>query len=264
MKEYMIYYHYENISLIDSTLALLKKLNINTICGEKFEYYGEHLSYLLNERAFFIAQAYNIAKAKDKDLLVLEDDAFKSLTFAKKMIDENPNLFNMIEKELSKQNIKYSQDTNIIHISNLLSQDNNKIQIKKNLKSDFSDFSSCIFYSNNLNSTHTKEILDLINLKIHFESYCDFFNIPNINIAYKYSAKYLENAIDCGCDFIISNSIGNFNMFDRERKKLEKMINRDLSKIPVINLSQLLLLAFGINDDSMLNFRYHKFIPEFI
>lgn len=262
MKELSIYYHYDNLSLIDSTLALLQKLGINAKADEKSEYYGGEFGHLINEKLFFIAQAYNIAKARDMDLLVLEDDAYKNLAFAKKEIEENPSLFSMVQGELEKFNLKYSQDTNIIHISELLLK--HKDSIRENIKSDFSNFSACAIYSNNLNASLSDEVLRILGLKISFKDNCEFANIPNKILAYKYSSKCLENALDYGNDFIITTSSGVFNMLDLERKALLKAANRDLGDIPIMFLPQVLLLAFGIRDESALGFRYHKFSPNFL
>ena len=57
--------------------------------------------------------------------------------------------------------------------------------------------------------------------------------------------------------------MGNYEIFDKERKNLSKAANRNLGDMPVLFLPQLLHLAFGIRNESALNFRYHKFEPRF-
>ena len=74
----------------------------------------------------------------------------------------------------------------------------------------------------------------------------------------------MKIAFDLGCDFVIANSIGVFNMFDKKRNKLNKAINRDFINIPVLFLPQVLLLAFGIKDDTKLAFRYHNIPVDFV
>lgn len=262
MKDVLIYYHYDNLSLIDSAIALLKKLDIKYKIDEKSEYYGGQFGYLINEKLFFVAQAYNIARARDMDLLILEDDAYKNLSFAKKEIDENPSLFSMVQSELEKFDLKYSQDTNIIHISQLLLK--HKDNIKQNLKSNFKDFSACAIYGNNLNANTSDNLLNTLGLKINFRDTCEFVHIPNKQLAYKYTSRCLENAIDYGSDFIITTSREVFNMLDLERKELARASNRYLGDIPIMFLPQVLLLSFGIKEDSALGFRYHKFSPNFL
>lgn len=265
---YLVYYHYENLSLIESATALFKMLEIDAIYEDKFEYYGGKLGHLVNEKLFFIAQAYNIAKAssKNKDLLVLEEDAFNNLTFAKREIECNPSLFNLVQNELGKCKLKYSQDTKVIYLADLLSSDAMLEKIKQNQKADFNSFSISIFHSHYLKNNSIVKIYKELGLKIALEEYCEFYKNQsfNPNLAYKYSAKSFEKALDSGSDFILSLSSAIFDMFDKERKYLTKAANRDLGKMPIIFLPQLLLLSIGIKDENALNFRYHKFGFDFI
>ena len=258
----LVYHYYDNLSLISSALALLKRIGIEAVDNqknEKFEFYGSN--FLLDEKRFFVANAYNIALAKDRDLLILEDDAYKNITFSKSQIDENPNLYSLVESELARFSLKYSQDTKIWHLVEMLGESLDKI--RANLKSDFSDFSVAVFCSDLTHAESLSAILNALNLKVHFIENSDFFALPNRDLALKYSANLFENALDCGSDFILTNSIGNYEIFDKERKNLNKIANRDLGKMPVLFLPQLLLLAFGVRSESALNFRYHKFQPEF-
>lgn len=254
----LIYHCYDNLSLISSSLALFKKMDITASDSDDFEFYGSN--YLLNENQFFLANAKNIALAKNGKLLILEDDAYANISFSKMKIDENPNLYNFVESELSKLNLQYSQDIEILHLTTFLhSQLDN---IKKHLRSDFSDFSVAVFGANTNNAL--KEILESLNIKINFIESNDFFKIPNKDLALKYSAKCLENALDCGSDFILANSMGAYKMFNKNHKLLQKIANRHLGNMPILFLPQVLLLAFGIRDENSLNFRYHSIIPDFL
>lgn len=272
--KYLIYHNYENLSLIDSSLALLKKLEIPVVGDKTFEYYGGHWGWLVNERIFFLSQAYNIALASNSnaELLVLEEDAYFNLLFAKKHIEENPTLFSLVQSELAKFNLEYNINTKVVYLADLLLKNISKI--KTNQKIKFNDFSVSIFHSSrniaNLQSDLWKdsviEILKELDLKVDFkENYAVFQNeLFNPKLAYKYSAKSFENALDSGSSFILSNSMGVFNMFDKKRSKLSKIINRNFGNIPILFLPQVILLSFGIKNDMELAFRYHKFIPDFI
>ena len=255
----LIYHYYDNLSLISSTLALFKRLDIEAVDSEKFEFYGGN--FLLDEKRFFVANAYNIALSKGRDLLILEDDAYKNITFSKSQIDENPNLYSLVESELARFKLQYSQDTKIHHLVEILGDSLDKI--KANLKSDLSDFSVAIFCSDLNTAESLSAILGALNIKVHFIEKNDFFALPNKELALKYSAKCFEFALDCGSDFILTTSMGNYEIFDKERKNLSKAANRNLGDMPVLFLPQLLLLAFGIRNESALNFRYHKFEPRF-
>ncbi|RAX52994.1 hypothetical protein CCY99_06395 [Helicobacter sp. 16-1353] len=273
MSKYLIYYDYENLSLIDSSIVLLKELEIPFIDDNVFEYYGGHWGYVVNERIFFLSQAYNIALAssKDCDLLVLEEDAYYNLCFAKKHIEENPTLFNLAQSELAKYDLTYSEKTKIIYINNLLGDNLEKIKAKN--KTSFSDFHVSIFHSSrdisdfdDKSNANLKKILNVVGLNIVYEEHNAFFQneLFSPKIAYKYSAKSLENAVDSGSDFILSNSMGIFDIFDKKYLKLSKVINRDFGNIPILFLPQVILLSFGIRDDTALALRYHKIGADFI
>lgn len=256
----LVYHCYDNLSLISSSLALFKKMDIVAGDSEDFEFYGSN--YLLNENQFFLANAKNIALANNRNLAVLEDDAYKNTIFSKTKIDENPNLYNFIESELAKFSLQYSQDTQILHLVQILH--NNLEVIKTHIKSDFTPFSVAVFGSDSNLCGELGEILEAIKIKVNFIDTNEFFKIPNKDLALKYSAKCLENALDSGSDFIIANSMGIYEIFDKQRKALNKIANRNLGKMPVLFLPQVLLLAFGIRDESSLNLRYHTFIPDFL
>ena len=132
MDKYLIYHSYKNLSLLDSSIALLGELSLPFIVINDFEYYGGHWGKLIDENKFFLANAFNIALASSKNcnLLVLEEDAFYNLILAKTYIDENPSLFASIQNSLSKHNLFYNQDVKIIFINDLLVK--NLDSIKKN------------------------------------------------------------------------------------------------------------------------------------
>ena len=267
MDKYIIYSKYENLSLLDSTRYLLRLLDIDAIRDTSFESYGCYFSSIAQEKLFLLIQAYNIALASSRgcDLLVLDEDAYYNLVLAKNTIDSNHNLFNDINSKLSKLGVCYTKDTNVIYILDLLVRSGNLDKIKDMQNISFRDFSASLFCNNNL-EFNLSILFDLLKLKITFKENKTFFNqeIFNKYFAYKYSAIGLESALDSGSDFIITTSIGVFNMFDKKRSKLSQSINRSLGKIPVLFLSQLLLLSFGIKDEELLAFKYHKFIPKFI
>lgn len=269
MSKYLVYHSYENLSLLDSTLALLDELSIPFITSNDFDYYGGYYGKLIDEDRFFLANALNIAKAssKDADLLVLEEDAFYNLTLAKKYIEENPSLFTTIENALSKYKLKYNSDTKVVFINDLLMQ--NLDSIKAKIKLPFSHFSTSIFHSSrnviDITTAYHK-LFALLDLKILYDDKNAYFQYELFNpeLAYKYSAKGLEMALDLGSDFVISQSMGVFGIFDKRRNKISKIANRDFLNLPVLFLPQVLLLSFGIKDDTKLGFRYHKVPVEFV
>lgn len=268
MGKYMVYYCYENLSILDSYLALLNELEISFIVFNDCEYYGGYWGKLINEDKFFLANAFNIAKASscNCDLLILEEDAFYNTILAKQYIEENPSLFMSIQNMLSNYGLHYNQETKVIFVNELLMQNLDSIDSKIKIK--FSDFSASVFHSskNEFYVNRDNSLFNLIDLKILYDDRNTYFQYESFNpsLSYKYSAKSLEMAFDLGSDFIIANSIGVFDMFDKKRNKISKAINKDFLDIPVLFLSQVILLAFGIKDDTKLAFRYHKIPVSFI
>lgn len=267
MDKYIVYYNYKNLSLIDSSISLLKLLDIDFIFDDIFESYGNYFSYIVNEKKFILTQAYNLALAasKERNLLILEEDAYRNLMFAKNLIDNNSNLLKMVNIDLEKLNMKYIKDANIKYILHLLMENENINKIKTLKKVGFYDFEASLFCDYNLEK-HLFALFEILNLKISFKDNKSYYQheIFNENLSYKYSALGFESALDSGCDFIVANSMGMFNMFDNKRSKMEKSINRNLGKMPILFLPQLILLSFGIKNDISLAFRYHKFNPDFI
>lgn len=261
--KYEIYYDYENLSLLDSAISLCKKLNIDAIYNGGFEYFGGEWGALSDESTFLTAQAYNLSLANKnaRDLLVLENLAYKNLILAKKSLDKN--LPSNIESKLSAQNLAYNPQTNIISLSDLLLKNevlNNGIF--KHKKVDFENFSACIFS----NDIKIKQICEKLGLKIRLQNALNFnkLQILNESLSFKYSAQMLESALDSASDFIITDSMDIFELMDKKRSKLNKSINRDLGRIPILFLPQLILCALGINDEHLLNFRFHCFVPDFL
>lgn len=267
MSKYLVYHSYENLSLLDSAVALLDELDISFVTSNDFNYYGGYYGRLINEDKFFLANALSIAKASshNADLLVLEEDAFCNLILAKREIEENSSLFTTIENALSKHNLKYNSNTKVVFINDLLMQ--NLDSIKAKIKLPFSDFRASVFHSSrNMSDIAFSKLFEILDLKILYDDRNAYFQyeIFNPDLAYKYSARGLEMAFDLGSDFVISNSIGVFSIFDKRRNKISKVINRDFLNLPVLFLPQVLLLSFGIKDDTKLGLRYHKVPVDFV
>lgn len=265
----LIYHHYDNLSLLDSATALLKSLNV-PLCDlpqdskAGFAHYGGHFGRIANEEKSHLAAAYNLALANKNaaNLITLEEDATCALAAAKAHIEVNPNLFSQIESELSKLALSYNHKTKLIYLSSLIYE--NLATIKSRQARDMGSFKVALMHSSrcvgDFASDKTLEILQTLGLKVVYEEKNAFFQneIFNPELSYKYSAKTLENAQDCGCDFIVSASMGVFEAFDKKFAKLKKSINRDLSALPVLFLPQVVLLSLGVKDDVALALRYHR------
>lgn len=276
MKKYLIYHHYNNLSLIDSSTALLRILNIPFVDDCKFEYYGGYWAYIINDKRFFIAQAYNLALATKHncDLLILEEDAFYNIAFAKQHIDSDPSLLALIQNELDRFDLCYDSKTQVVLLNDILTKEDSLKSLKQHYKLKFSDFSVSLFHTNrnfaNLHYPNDKSslrrILEVLDLKIIYEEYNAFTHALSFNpeLSYKYSAKLLENALDSGSDFAISVSMNAFDIFDTQRSKLQKSANRKFVGYPILFLPQIILLAFGINDEAKLALRYHKHKVDFV
>lgn len=255
----------KNNSLFESSLELLKLLNIDFSDSCVFETYGGYLSYVANPDLFLISNAFNIAQAKKLNcaLLVLDASSYEDILFAKNKIDENENILNSINLELKKHDLEYSKDTKIINLVDLLLEDNVFNNLKSKILITFeSNFSTSIFKLHK--NTHI--LLDLLKINVVHSDENTFFQYEFFNefLAHKYSSMSFELALDSGSDFITTMSFGVFNIFDKKRKTLSKIANRDLGNMPVFFLPQLILLSMGIKDKNILAFKRHKFLPDFL
>ena len=263
MDKYLIFTNNKNNSLFESSVELLKLLNINFIDDCIFETYGGYLAYVANPNLFLLSNAFNIAQASKNNsvLLVLDINSYEDILFSKSKIDSNQNLLNAINLELHKYGLEYSKDIKIINFANLLHNifDNLKPNILATFDNNFST-SVFKFYEN------THSIFDLLKINVVHNEQNTFFQYEFFNefLAYKYSAMSLELAVDSGSDFITTMSVGIFNIFDKKRKILSKVANRDLGNIPILFLPQLILLSMGIKDKTILALKRHKFLPDFL
>ncbi len=90
----------------------------------------------------------------------------------------------------------------------------------------------------------------------------DIFESKN-EIAKKIAAKILFDAFDNGADFLIVNDIRTFTFFDSFQKKIAKVFGRDIN-LPILTLSQVILLSLGVTDKNILGFNKHFIKPTFV
>ncbi|MDE5602943.1 MAG: hypothetical protein K2I71_03355, partial [Helicobacter sp.] len=95
------------------------------------------------------------------------------------------------------------------------------------------------------------------------ESY-DYLLKINPTLAYKMASSDYYEMVDCGVDFIITANIGNFEIFDRHSKMIQKTAGRDDLEIPLLFLPQVFLTTFRDSDAHSLLFKEHNILPKML
>ncbi|MDR2342311.1 MAG: hypothetical protein LBD84_04660 [Campylobacteraceae bacterium] len=255
--------------------VILEKLFIanQTVQTEKKDFGFEN--YALNPKAFAENFALVLAQAgkNGEGIIALENSSFYSLQYAKNYIANNVNIKNEIEKQLNKFELTVNFLADVKHANKLLSTKNVIDNIAKNTKHTFDGFKTAVYVGSDLNldfdiNDDLNILLNTIKLsKIYFEKelntngYDIYTYAPEI--ALKMAGAVLADAYDSGADFIITNDIRAFYMFDTCRKKIEKAIGRQIS-LYVLTIPQVILLALGETNKKILGFNEHKVKPTIL
>lgn len=220
------------------------------------------------------------------------------LILAYEIIEQNPNLEDIILKKLKEYEISASYHTclenRIYNFDNTIKKKIRQIQIKlgfyeilenqnfrvnKTLKLDFKsfhenyeikhDFSNfnMAYYSSNqkdkyielINKLKIKHInIDSINLDLAKNT----FNI-NPEITFNVANKILLDAFDNNCDFLLVDNEEEFYIFDYNRKEFEKISGREVI-IPIIHINELQQLACGNFELAKQTLEKHCINPQII
>lgn len=108
-----------------------------------------------------------------------------------------------------------------------------------------------------------ESILELKILPFYKESY-DYLLKINPTLAYKMASSDYYEMVDCGVDFIMTANIGNFEIFDRYSKMIQKTAGRDDLEIPLLFLPQVFLSTFRDSNPTTLLFKEHNIPPKML
>lgn len=255
-------------SFIRSAKELFDKLGFSVVCENNFKKDGGLETKALNEIKFHTNNAYNLSLANQGgfDIICVEDSSFLSLNLSKKALLEDENLKAKVEKELETP---LNLHANIYHINDILREKIGFAKIQSKLKSSFEDFNVAPFYGTK--SARLEDFTDLDiqeslllliganTIKIPTCKNSDGYEILPINatIADKLAGVVLLDAFDNAADFMLISDVTTFKMFDARQKNIAKLAGRDID-LPLVNISQLLLLALGVKDKDKLALDAHK------
>ncbi|RDU65264.1 hypothetical protein CQA53_06730 [Helicobacter didelphidarum] len=295
---YLIYDCLQNSPFHIATLNLLKVLEIpfkEIPKTESFIPNGGYYGRISKLDKFLFANIYNIAlAAKNGDiLLAIEEDSYANLAFTLNTIATYKEFRDFVSQELQHYGIMLDVTTlhkHVAYFPALLGKYHDKIQqnivlhfgslnTKNQMPSisarydSLEGFVTCLYYTGrhfdcNMHGEYAEihKIFKLLGLKVFetpfsMESFTHLLEI-NETKAYQKSGEILYAGIDLGVDFICVFGDSTFNMFEKKHNLCTKYCKRDNIDIAVLNLAQILLVAFGRFEEA--GFDLHAKNPKFL
>ncbi len=173
---------------------------------------------------------------------------------------------NNLQKKLDLLNdTKINTNKNKIEFPNI--SDIYNIYKAKDFKFDFKDFNIYYYHANNPKK-ETLEILNKLNAKklnLAFMKTDLALNTFNVNKEFTYhlAARVVLDAFDNNADFVLLDNEEYFNLFDKNMKIFEKILQRDIN-MPVLFISELQLLACGEHQKAKESLSQHQIDLEII
>ncbi|MBE0490795.1 MAG: hypothetical protein IBX44_00925 [Sulfurospirillum sp.] len=268
MKNYVLFDKLSTpaLNFTETAKLLLTKLQINFTLNDGFKKDLGLAVKAYNDLKFHTNNAFNLTLASKnaQDIICVDESSYLSLCLTKQELTADNKLKALVEKELA---MPVNLDTKVMYITEILHDIVGLKQLKSLVKSSFGEFYCTVFRGSSdarLAQFMQRDICDTLvslidakNVKIQSAYGSDGFEIYSIaqSVAYNLSGVFLLDAFDHGADFILVNDINSFFMFDVNQKAIEKVVGRDIA-LPILNLSQVILLALG--EKEQLQFDKHK------
>lgn len=137
----------------------------------------------------------------------------------------------------------------------------------KEIKYDFNEF-NIAYYKGLKEDTQMKNLLSRLKAKVidtqnmSSDLALDTFHL-NSNFTIKLASEIMLDAFDKSADLLVVDNDNIFNLFDANRKSLEKVSGRSVI-IPVIHKNELAKLAFGMHEEVKESLSKHSINPEII
>jgi hypothetical protein len=174
--------------------------------------------------------------------------------------DKIKNLKSQLNLSKELENQEYSIDKK----STILFEEFNE---SSQIKYDFNDF-NIAYFKGLKEDTQTSSLLSKLNANlINTESMSsdlalDTFHI-NKDFTMRLASTVMLDAFDNSADLLVVDDEKVFNLFDTNRKSLEKVSGREII-IPVIHKSELAKLALGLHQEVKSSLKKHCVDPEII
>ncbi len=253
--------------LLQNLKNLLKKICINDYQIQQLPL-GNKFSSLMGEKFYCqILKTLMKTQQEDKQVLICDSQSLLAIIkLIKKLYEEQEfkeKLSYLLKEEIDilvlEKSIKFIPE---IILESFRKDDN--FRSWKGFKSAFiidrelENFVREIQFLEKLES-----LLGLKILPFYKESY-DYLLKTNPTLAYKMASDDYYEMVDCGIDFIITTNIGNFEIFDKHSKMIQKIAGRDDLEIPLLFLPQVFLSTFRDSDASNLLFKEHNILPKML
>lgn len=244
--------------------TILSELYIANQSVESKEQYIDFNLCTLANPSFFIknySKIFENASLNNETIIALEDSTYLSLTHIKEFFLSS-----------DEESAKYA-NCDVEHINNIIMKDEYIKAIKSELKHSFKNFSAEFYIGNNVENRFfcnekieaLFDAIELNRIKMEYSFHPNGYDIYEYNeeIAKKIAGKVLFDAFDNGADFLIVSDIRTFTFFDTYQKKIAKTFGRDIN-LPILTLSQVVLMALGITDTKALCFDKHFIKPTLL
>ncbi|PAF48697.1 hypothetical protein BKH41_05365 [Helicobacter sp. 12S02232-10] len=253
--------------LIISARELLGKIGLETL-DLNFCFDGGYWGHFCDYEKFLFANAYNMALAHKNGaiLLLCDEDAYANAAYAKKILNSDDALVESINEKLKEYALSYDRNIEIKYLNEMIVN-----EFIWNVAQGFNGFGTVLFagsFSSAVGKLCYDGFFEKISLKryqttFQNESYAHLFEVNRVS-ALKQSGAIRYEAIDCGIDFLLSASMGQFEMFDTYSKKASKLYERDFDPVPTLFLPQLVLISMGEKDYRKIGLHLHKNKVNFI
>jgi heterodisulfide reductase subunit B len=259
----------EQYSYEISARSILSTLNIDLIdlpntscCGEPLKSVNKYMALYLSARNLAIAEKENLNIFAPCPMCHL------ALSESKKIMKENKDLRQKINNQLQNENLTYYGTTNIVHTVDLLHDHIGLEVIKEKVKKPLNDLKVAVHYGCHLNRPSDigrpvdsenpqkmEHILKTIGANpVDYPQKLDCcgalltINLPES--ALTKTGQKLDAVQTLGYDVFIDTCPWCHRMFDARQTKAGETVAKKLN-VPVLYLSQLIGLAFGIDHDKL-------------
>jgi heterodisulfide reductase subunit B len=252
-----------------SIRSVLNALNIELIdlpnvscCGEPLKSVNKYMTLYLAARNLAIAEQENL------DVFAPCPMCHLALSECKKILKENPDLHQKITTQLQNENLTYKGTAEIVHTVDLLYDHIGIDSLKQKVKKPLTDLKIAVHYGCHLNrpsdvgrpvDSENPQKMEHI-LKTLGANPVDYpqkldccgalltINLPES--ALTKTGQKLDAVQTLGYDVFIDTCPWCHKMFDGRQTKAGETVAKKLN-IPVLYLTQLIGLAFGIDHDKL-------------
>ncbi len=223
------------------------------------------------------ARNLTIAEAEEKDIISLCNGCFQTLKLVNKELSHDEHEREKINKILGEVGKEFKGTINVKHFVEVLHEVGEE-KIKESIKNDLSGLKvAChtgCHYNRPSEIVQTDDPLKPVKLReivaatgatpvdYDEEVLCCGAGVGNTEEepAMQILANKLSSAMNAGAEAIIVNCPACFQQFDTNQKKAEKQTGNSYG-LPVLYVTELLALAFGMKPDDM-GIKFHRTRPK--